>query len=137
MTGHSLGGCQATLAGLDIKEKLKPATPITITTFGQPRLGNKAFSDYVDSLFPEGTYYRVIHTNDDVGQYPPAYFGYLHQGLEVWYDNDEDLGHYKVCPGDPESPSCQNSLREYEHPPHLQYLGLNLCYQCTAYPTML
>ena len=68
------------MAGLDIKEKLNPNNSMAITTFGQGRVGNKAFSDYVKSLYPIGTYYRVVHTNDEIPHFPQASYDYYHVG---------------------------------------------------------
>jgi Lipase (class 3) len=54
LVGHSLGGAVASLAGLEFLAK--NYSPV-LTTFGEPRLGNKAFVDYLDARF------NVSHTN--------------------------------------------------------------------------
>ncbi len=46
VTGHSLGGALAVFAALDIKETL-PKTHVRLYTYGQPRVGNEGFSDYI------------------------------------------------------------------------------------------
>lgn len=42
VTGHSLGGAMATLAAHAIKTRF-PNAMITVYTYGQPRVGNRAF----------------------------------------------------------------------------------------------
>jgi predicted lipase len=44
-TGHSLGGTMATLFALDLK--MKYGNVDDVYTFGQPRIGNRQFSNYV------------------------------------------------------------------------------------------
>mmetsp|Transcript_20316 Transcript_20316/g.81949 ORF Transcript_20316/g.81949 Transcript_20316/m.81949 type:complete len:175 (+) Transcript_20316:2043-2567(+) len=45
-TGHSLGGSLSTLAALDCSMSLGiPPEEIVVSTFGSPRVGNKAFRD--------------------------------------------------------------------------------------------
>jgi predicted lipase len=50
LTGHSLGGVLTMFAALDIKDKYGRADQIY--TYGQPRLGNLAFSNYFESQVP-------------------------------------------------------------------------------------
>jgi len=56
ITGHSLGAAIATLAAPDIhrflEENQLPHRIIAIHTFGSPRVGNKAFVEYYNALFP-------------------------------------------------------------------------------------
>ena len=54
-------------------------------TFGSPRVGNEEFSDYFYSVFPDHTYYRVVHYNELVPHIPPSLIGYKHVGDEAWY----------------------------------------------------
>ena len=49
VTGHSLGGAIATLAGLDLKRKY--GYKVTLINFGSPRVGNEAFYFKVRELF--------------------------------------------------------------------------------------
>ena len=53
------------------------------------------------------TAYRVVHYADMVPHNPPASFGFLHQGFEVWYQ--KGMTSHKVCSYG-ESSSCSNSL---------------------------
>jgi predicted lipase len=87
ITGHSLGAALATMAAIDIKNKIKiAASKITFYTFGSPRVGNQAMANYIFHLYPNGAYQRVTHYNDIVPHVPPReVFGNIHSGNEVWY----------------------------------------------------
>lgn len=66
LTGHSLGGAVSTLlsAELSLNKTLKLAP---VYTFGEPRVGNKKFADWFNSIITE---YRVIHYRDIIPSYP-------------------------------------------------------------------
>ena len=83
VTGHSLGGALATLAALDMRKHF-PALKVTLYTFGQPRVGNPEFSNYVFSQLPQ-SYIRVVNYDDAVAHIPHRVQGYKHAGNEVWY----------------------------------------------------
>ena len=51
ITGYSLGGAIATFAGVDIKTTLGVTTKMSMYTFGSPRTGNQAFSNFVFKQF--------------------------------------------------------------------------------------
>lgn len=139
ITGHSLGAALSTFAALDIKEQLKPATETTFYTYGSPRVGNDLFADYIFSHYPNGTYQRIVHTNDIYTHMPFTSFGFKHAGDEVWYDTDLDYSAYLVCknqPGVPENPNCSSTLFYLEQLSHWTYLGLNITGQCFGYSKM-
>ncbi|KAI9373325.1 Alpha/Beta hydrolase protein [Aspergillus egyptiacus] len=85
LVGHSLGGAVAALAGTEMQ--LRGWDP-RITTFGEPRVGNKAFVDYLDKLFRLDFddmhvwgFRRVTHVNDPVPLVPLTEWGYeMHAG---------------------------------------------------------
>ncbi|KAK6210818.1 hypothetical protein LQW54_005866 [Pestalotiopsis sp. IQ-011] len=84
VTGHSMGGALASLAAASLAgQGLSPAP----YTYGQPRTGDPAYADFVDSLFP-GTLYRATHANDGVPQIPSQADGYRHHGTEYWQSAD-------------------------------------------------
>jgi predicted lipase len=87
ITGHSLGGALATFAGVDIKTTLGVTTTMSMYTFGSPRTGNQAFSDFVFKQFSTQGYQRLTHYNDVVPHLPPTEFGFNHAGNEVWQKN--------------------------------------------------
>lgn len=70
--GHSRGGVLASLAALDIKRKFNK--PLTLYTFGQPRLGNSNFAAYATKMIPEQ--YRVINNKDIVPHILTTLIGY-------------------------------------------------------------
>ena len=128
ITGHSLGAALATFAAVQIKEEINPpASQLVFYSFGSPRTGNEAFTDYVFKLYPNGGYQRVTHYNDVVPHLPPTEFDFNHVGDEVWYnvDSDTDLT-YKVClnsPGRQEDLTCSNSILATGIDAHLNYMG--------------
>ncbi|KAG5356304.1 putative lipase [Yarrowia sp. B02] len=90
VAGHSLGAAMALLGATSIK--LKGYDPILIN-YGQPRVGNKAFADYISQLWfgngdgleinPQRRLYRMTHWNDVfVGL--PNWDGYIHSNGEVY-----------------------------------------------------
>lgn len=87
ITGHSLGGALATFAALDIKTTLGVSTTMQMYTFGSPRCGNQAFSDFVFKEFATQGYQRITHYNDVVPHLPPSEMGFNHAGNEVWQKN--------------------------------------------------
>lgn len=91
MTGHSLGGAIASLSVPDIKQTFGNIGGLI--TFGEPRVGNQAFSNYYASVSECD---RVVHYSDIVPHIPPAALNFYHQGKEVWYD--KGMKSYKVCP---------------------------------------
>ena len=133
ITGHSLGGALATFAALDIKRRINPSNKINFYSFGSPRTGNQAFTDYIMSLFPAGGYQRVTHYTDMVVQVPPRQLGFNHAGNEAWYYNTNDLN-VKVCEnnaGSLESTSCADSyIFTTGIDAHLNYLGHPISGMC-------
>lgn len=69
VTGHSLGGAMATLAGMRHPfEK--------VTTFGEPRVGIR-----IDRAFQSKSHTRYINGDDPVTKLPPElFYGYDHHG---------------------------------------------------------
>ena len=47
VTGHSLGGAMATLFAMDLVVN-EGVSDVSLVTFGSPRVGNAAFSDFVN-----------------------------------------------------------------------------------------
>ena len=135
VTGHSLGGALATFAMLDIKRNLKFTNPIKFYSFGSPRVGNQAFSDYFMSTFPAETYQRVTHYTDVVVQVPPRQMGFNHAGTEIWFYNDAFDGKKSVCEnyvGYAEDGWCADSyIFTTGIDAHLHYLGKAISGMCT------
>lgn len=90
LTGHSLGGALATLAGLELSRTF----PVrAIVTFGAPRVGGKAFRDAFqtqrsdpgrsDSSTLNQICWRVVHSTDIVPSLPPPLW-YRHVGNDIY-----------------------------------------------------
>lgn len=117
LIGHSLGGAVAALAALEMRLSLG-LTDLTVTTFGEPRIGNKALVRYLDAAFglKNGSeadaeklpYRRVTHANDPVPLLPLTEWGFRSHAGEVYISRaelqpgPEDL---RLCRGD-NDPEC-------------------------------
>jgi hypothetical protein len=92
ITGHSLGGALAGLAGLSLT--LSELPPAAVITFGQPRIGNADFAtDYngtpvnqpgEDPCYLHDITWRVVNANDIVPRAPFHSLGYRHCGQEIF-----------------------------------------------------
>jgi triacylglycerol lipase len=79
--GHSLGGAMATIcAGRCFLSHIE-SCPRQLFTYGSPRVGDKAYIDYVKL-----DHCRFVNNNDIVSRVPPAWLGYRHSGREVYID---------------------------------------------------
>ncbi|SMQ52311.1 unnamed protein product [Zymoseptoria tritici ST99CH_1A5] len=112
LVGHSLGGAVAALAGLDLVAR---GWEPTVTSFGEPRVGNTHLVDYIDETFKIGSnqsvpendtelkYRRVTHVDDPVPLLPLTEWGYAMHAGEIYISksslspNVADLQH---CSGD-------------------------------------
>ncbi|KAJ5247757.1 extracellular lipase [Penicillium chermesinum] len=83
VTGHSLGGALAALAGTALRNS---GHTLDLYTYGQPRVGNEALAQYMTN---QGSLYRVTHTNDIVPSVPPESFGFSHASPEYWITNGD------------------------------------------------
>ncbi|KAL3430826.1 Alpha/Beta hydrolase protein [Aspergillus tetrazonus] len=112
LVGHSLGGAVAALAGTEMQ--LRGWEPV-VTTFGEPRVGNKAFVDYLDTVFRlesgnerEWKFRRVTHVNDPVPLIPLTEWGYEMHGGEIYIDRVElpfSVDDVRYCQGGSD-PNC-------------------------------
>lgn len=131
LVGHSLGGSVASLAALELRLSLG-WEDVTVTTFGEPRVGNKELVRYLDRAFSlidddddghddkteDGKrnrreklqYRRVTHANDPVPLLPLTEWGYRSHAGEVYVakrelpPGPEDL---RLCVGD-RDPECSH-----------------------------
>ncbi|RUS29764.1 Alpha/Beta hydrolase protein [Jimgerdemannia flammicorona] len=86
LVGHSLGGAEAVLQTLDFAQNAGYNSSNMMTyTFGQPRVGDAAFSSYVNSL--SLNFIRSINQNDIVPHLPPLPLGFVHHVGEHWTEN--------------------------------------------------
>ncbi|KAJ3261386.1 hypothetical protein HK103_005994 [Boothiomyces macroporosus] len=79
-SGHSLGGAVVNLAALDFyQNNPQYADRISIYTFGEPRIGNLDFANYIDSLPYAQRIFRVAKSGDIVPHLPPeSFFNFAH-----------------------------------------------------------
>ncbi|OSX68961.1 hypothetical protein BU14_2040s0001, partial [Porphyra umbilicalis] len=90
LTGHSLGGSLATLCSLDIALKLGlERRDLFVSTFGAPRVGNRAFRVAYDAVVP--VHWRLILAPDVVAKLPLPSVGYTHVGKKVLLTSASDL----------------------------------------------
>ncbi|KAF2749828.1 lipase precursor [Sporormia fimetaria CBS 119925] len=112
LVGHSLGGAVAALAGLDFKAR---GWDPRVTTFGEPRIGNKELNAYLNERFnitsddPDGNkYHRVTHIGDPVPLLPLEEWGYSMHGEEIYISQPAlppSVADIHYCHGD-EDPAC-------------------------------
>jgi Lipase (class 3) len=55
VTGHSLGGCLASVLAPSLAYRLGSASTLKVYTFAAPTAGNQDFADYYDQLFVDST----------------------------------------------------------------------------------
>ncbi|PGH10812.1 hypothetical protein AJ80_07363 [Polytolypa hystricis UAMH7299] len=112
LVGHSLGGAVAALAGLEFQIRgWKPQ----VTTFGEPRVGNRGLAEYIDARFgltqsqqqqQYSSYHRVTHAKDPIPLLPLSEWGYAMHAGEIYISKPdlppsiEDL-HHCVGTADP------------------------------------
>ncbi|KAF2474618.1 lipase precursor [Lindgomyces ingoldianus] len=111
LVGHSLGGAVAALAGLDF---INRGWDPRVTTFGEPRVGNKELMTYINDRFnitPNSTtnkFHRVTHVSDPVPLLPLAEWGYSMHSEEIFIaaqDLPPSIADIRYCKGN-EDPRC-------------------------------
>jgi hypothetical protein len=95
LVGHSLGGAVAAFAGLELVARgLRP----TVTTFGEPRIGNGALAEYFDRRFNLSSnttspnnrpFRRVTHVGDPVPLLPLEEWGYMPHSGEIFISKSD------------------------------------------------
>lgn len=118
LVGHSLGGAVAALAGLEMQLK---GWNLTVTTFGEPMIGNSEFAKYLDEQFSLNSPYqstngifsahqfrRVTHVDDPIPLLPLAEWGYAPHGGEIYISKPElppSIEDMQLCIGN-QDPEC-------------------------------
>ncbi|KAH0394840.1 extracellular lipase, partial [Aureobasidium melanogenum] len=116
LVGHSLGGAVAALAGLELDSR---GWNPTVTTFGEPRLGNAALNQYLDQQFNllsspteawtntfdgrQLRYRHVTHIDDPVPLLPLTEWGYRMHAGEIYISKSAltpDVRDLQHCVGD-------------------------------------
>ena len=86
ITGHSLGGALAVLAGATLSLQQPEKSVNGIYTFGQPRIANASFTKNYNNKLKNITF-RFVNNNDVVTRVPPQIFGYSHVGHLMYFDH--------------------------------------------------
>ncbi|GEM_PF-1465826 len=81
VTGHSKGGGEAIDFALELQRLKFPIGGVY--TFGQPRVGDRAFANLYNETLYEETF-RVVNQNDIVPRVPGVLLGYKHCGQEIF-----------------------------------------------------
>ncbi|KAJ2930037.1 hypothetical protein H1R20_g7075, partial [Candolleomyces eurysporus] len=92
VVGHSLGGALALLDAVFLPLNI-PNIQIRTVTYGMPRVGNKAFTTYVDQNVPID---RITNQDDFVPILPGRFLGFRHSQGEKHIQADLS---WLVCPG--------------------------------------
>jgi len=125
VTGHSLGAALTVHGAIDMILSLK-ITPMALYDYGQPRTGNKNFTDWYTTQIP--THWRVTHNKDPVPQLPEEFMtqdGYFHNVQETWYNQDNSQ--YTLCNSTfGEDPTCSDSQLDYRVEDHLTYMNFDV-----------
>lgn len=87
VTGHSLGGAIADFAAAEIR---KSGVTADLYTYGAPRIGGKALSDFITNQNMGGNF-RVTHRNDPVPRLPPVVLGFVHISPEYFISTPNNV----------------------------------------------
>ena len=120
VTGHSLGAALAQLCALDLRESF-PGMQVSTVSFGTPRTGNQAFSDYFSAVLA-GNMMRVVHWKDIVTGVPPTELGFWHSPHEAFYSQTFTL--ISTCDG-AEGKNCSDSVLSDSVLDHLMYYNMS------------
>ena len=93
LTGHSLGGALATLAGCHLYEQGVKKENIEIYTFGSPPVGREDFHNYYKGKL---NIYRIVNEKDIVPKLNQV-TDFFHLGEEIILDSDQ--GEIHCCEG--------------------------------------
>jgi hypothetical protein len=104
-TGHSLGGALASLAAVD--QAVNTTRRVSLITFGQPRVGNLEWSQFVNTTL-SGTLQRWVNKADLVPHLPLYSLRFVHHPREYWVGVDGRVVECSVEDG--EDGSCSDSL---------------------------
>lgn len=84
ITGHSMGGAMALYTAYEL-ERLN-VNPITVFTYGCPRIGNREYVDLIRS-----THHRFVNCNDIIPRIPLSIIGYKHHGTLHYLNYNGEL----------------------------------------------
>lgn len=121
--GLSLGAAMANLAGYYVISDgtINPAG-YSVCTFGEPRVGNRAYADWWNGQSGVSAT-RVVNNADPVPHIPASWKGYVHHGSELWWNGKTNVSCSKAVY---EDPNCGNSKGPiYDVLDHINIWGTN------------
>jgi hypothetical protein len=127
VTGHSMGGALAVLNTLQlVLDKVLTWDKVTVVTFGQPRVGNKDFVNYMDSQAASIT--RVNREGDPVPTMPtpPLYY---HNGFNMFIRVNNSTN---LCLPTDKGENCTSSVFEMTPKSHFSYWNFRLDSNCNS-----
>ncbi|KAI0032719.1 Alpha/Beta hydrolase protein [Vararia minispora EC-137] len=136
VTGHSMGGSLASLAGLAIKTNTTDLS-VRIFTFGQPRTGNGPFADLVEATVGTENIFRGLaeRTPDGVPTIIPKALGYCHHGTEYWHFAEPPNRKNVLRCEEQEDPKCSRSIPSTGiNVAHDVYFGRCMYISCPSLP---
>ncbi|KAL3681566.1 hypothetical protein R1sor_024522 [Riccia sorocarpa] len=91
LTGHSLGGALANLYAALLfyyKEEKLTNNLAALYTFGQPRVGDEEYAEFLISNIREESYWRIVYSMDMIPRVPfdDKLFQFKHAGLCFYFD---------------------------------------------------
>lgn len=86
-TGHSSGAALATIAAGELIAK-------ELYTFGSPRVGDKEYVEYLNSL--NILCYRYVNNNDIITSLPFSILGYSHFGKAIYFNHYGNIRHQNI-----------------------------------------
>ncbi|KXN65590.1 alpha/beta-hydrolase, partial [Conidiobolus coronatus NRRL 28638] len=125
-TGHSLGGALAGLIAYKLAENgLLYWGRINVITYGQPRLGNAEFAQYLNSK--PWTYTRVTSYADIVAISPGITMGYGHNQFNMHINKN---GKTIKCSKYEEDPNCISDHFLPSHSAHFSFWNIKMNTKC-------
>ncbi|KAJ1928640.1 hypothetical protein IWQ60_001845 [Tieghemiomyces parasiticus] len=126
LIGHSLGGVHASLLALELHNLPGVGDRMRVTTFGRPRIGNKAFVDYFVSA--KIKHDRFTIRNDVISRLGLTGMGYQSENNEVHLAEDGKI--YRI-EGSAYETGLGNANTEYNMQGinvHNNFLGISIWY---------
>ncbi|KAJ1929367.1 hypothetical protein IWQ60_001230 [Tieghemiomyces parasiticus] len=126
LIGHSLGGVHASLLALELRNLPGVGDRMHVTTFGRPRIGNKAFVDYFISA--KIKHDRFTIRNDIISRLGLNSMGYQSENNEVHLADDGKI--YRI-EGSAYETGLGNANTEYDMQSikvHNDFLGISIWY---------
>ena len=98
VVGHSLGGGIAMFDAMSLRLRLPSNIGVRFIGYGTPRVGNKAWADFVDTQLP-GNVTRINNWKDPIPIVPPMFIGYHHPSGEIHVQGNTGSEEWVACPG--------------------------------------